>query len=214
MTDQLSLYKGACRVLGETTLTNLTENREPRYVFDEIWDDGFRQWCLEQGYWNFATRTGRVSYNPGITPGFGFIFAFDKPTDWVRTARLASDEYFLNPLTDRDYHDEGDYLYADLQTIYLSWVSNDASYGYDYAKWPQSFVKFAEAALAWMAVPRIKQSKTKREDVERVFLDAKRDALSKDAMNQGASFRPEGRWARARRSGYSRDRRARGRLIG
>ena len=98
MTDQLGLYNGALRMLGESRLSSLTEAVENRRLLDEVWDDGAVNSCLEFGYWNFATRTVQASYDPDATPAFGFTYAYSKPTDWIKTAAIASDEFFRNPL--------------------------------------------------------------------------------------------------------------------
>lgn len=201
MTDQLSLYNGALRILGQSKLADLAEDVEPRYVLDEIWDDGARDDCLEQGQWNFAIRTVEGNYNTGIEPDFGFTRAFDKPSDWMRTVSIAADDRFFNILTDHRYKDEADFWFADLDIIYIRYVSNDNSYGYDFAKWPKSFVKFVEAYLAFEARMRLLQSESKRRQVEQEFKDAKTSAMSKDAMNNGVVFPPEGAWAGARRQG-------------
>src|SRR3546814_15520749 len=89
---QLSLYNGALRLCGEAKLANLTEDREPRYVLDDVWDDGALRHCLQQGLWNFAMRTVEAEYSPSVEPSFGFRRAFDKPIDWVRPAAMARSE--------------------------------------------------------------------------------------------------------------------------
>src|SRR3546814_6155120 len=108
---QLSLYNGALRLCGEAKLANLTEDREPRYVLDDVWDDGALRHCLQQGLWNFAMRTVEAEYSPSVEPSFGFRRAFDKPTDWVRTAAMASDEYFRCPLTSLGARDGGGFWF-------------------------------------------------------------------------------------------------------
>src|SRR3546814_179077 len=141
---QLSLYNGALRLCGEAKLANLTEDREPRYVLDDVWDDGALRHCLQQGSWNFAMRTVEAEYSPSVEPSFGFRRAFDKPTDWVRTAAMASDEYFRCPLTSLGARDEGGFWFSDLETIYVRYVSDDASFGLDMSLWPANFTRRSE----------------------------------------------------------------------
>ena len=38
--DRLDVYNGALRRLGSRRLASLTENREPRRVLDDIWNNG------------------------------------------------------------------------------------------------------------------------------------------------------------------------------
>lgn len=213
--SQLSLYNGALLVIGEGKLASLTEEREARYLLDDAWDRGAVKACLEAGDWNFAQRTRRATYDPDVTPTFGFRYAFSKPTDWVRTSAISDDEYFGRSLTNYEYRDEAGYWWCDLQTIYISYVSDDAAYGTDYSLWPESFTDFVEHYLAAKIIPRVRQAASKREEVEARFEKARRDAMNKDALRDGAKFFPEASWARSRHGGRGgRGRGNRNRLIG
>src|SRR3989304_2928798 len=101
MASRLSLYNQALTEhLEERRLVSLTENREARRVMDDVWDGPTIKGCLSAGLWNFAIRSAMYAASPSIEPDFGYRYAFDKPTDWVRTAAVASDEYFKEPLTE------------------------------------------------------------------------------------------------------------------
>lgn len=208
MTDQLSLYNGALRLCGDAKLANLSEAREPRYVLDDVWGDGARDDCLEMGLWNFAMRTAEIDYAVSPAPTFGHRRAFAKPVDWIRTAAIASDEYFRSPLTGLDYRDEVEHWYADLDTIYVRYVSNDASYGLDFDLWPVSFVRLVEGYLAREIAPRISAASGRIEIIEKEFQRRLLNARSKDAQNEGAAFAPPTGWqtARAGRWGRRRER--------
>lgn len=205
MTDRLSLYNGALvEHLGERRLADLSENREPRRVLDDIWDGGAVRYCLEQGYWNFAMRTVRIDYDPSIEPQFGHRRAFDRPDDFVRLAAISADEYFDAPLT--AYRDEAGRWFADLDILYVRYVSDDPEYGMDLARWPQTFAQWVQAYLALKACARLTGSKVDKESLKK---DARRllvDARSKDAMNEGARFLPPGGWTLARTAGSARRR--------
>jgi len=214
-TSQLTLYNGALRILGQPKLSALTDAVENRRLLDGVWDENARDYCLEQGLWNFAIRTSQVEYDPSVTePDFGFKRAFSKPSDWIRTSEIASDEYFTHPLTHLDYVDEQGYWWSDLETIWVRYVSNDTSYGYDYSLWPQSFVRYFEHYLALQIAPFIYQDPqrvdTLRKLTERVLIDAR----SKDALNEGIKFPPRGKWSRARRGYAYSDLGSRNRLTG
>jgi len=202
--SRLGLYNGALAILGERKLASLTENREPRRVLDDIWDEGAVGYCLEQGLWNFAMRSVELSADPDVSPQFGYRNAFSKPSDYVRTAAVASDEYFNSPLT--QYSDEAGYWWADIDPLYVKFVSNGASYGADFAKWPGTFTLFVEHYLAHRACTRLTQSKTDKEQIKKDMKKALTDARSKDAMNEPASFLPSGSWSAARRGGSGGDR--------
>lgn len=212
--SQLSLYNWALRICGERALAILTEPREPRYLLDAVWaEDGVKK-CLEEGQWNFAMRAVQVDYDTSVDPGFGYTRAFSKPTDWVRTAGLCEDENFRVPLI--DYVDELDYWYANPDTIYVRYVSNDTSYGQDMSKWPNSFGEYVATYFASQVVTKISGDKERWDDVRRELVRKKRDALNKDAMNDPTKFPAPGSWVRSRFGGGGgrRDRGNRGSLIG
>lgn len=199
MTSRLGLYNRALRQLGERTLANLGENIEPRRALDAAWDDGFLRYCLEQGQWNFAIRSVELSGSPDIAPAFGYRLAFDVPADWVRTVGLAMDEFFSAPLTQVAL--EGEYWYADVEPLYLRYVSDDAAFGGDLSLWPESFTQFAAAHLAEEVVGALTASESKAERLRRDVRRLLTDARSKDALNESAVFLPAGGWTRARRGG-------------
>ena len=215
MTDKLSIYNGALVILGERPLATETENRPPRYMLDEIWDNDMIDRCLQMGQWNFAARSVQLDASSTVTPTFGYQFAFEKPaTDFKRTMMVCYDEYFVRPIT--RYSDEGQYLYCDTEIIYVKYVSNDIQYGGDFSLWPPNFTEFVEYYLAFKVAPRVAgmdmQERTMEAKFERALLKAK----STDAMESPAKFAPTGGWTRSRqgfRSGHV-DRGNRSQLIG
>ncbi len=217
-TTQLSLYNGALRLIGQPKLANLDEDREPRHVLDDIWDDGAREYCLEQGSWNFATRTSRIEINEDLDPDFGFINAFSKPTDWRRTITMATDEYFVFPMTDREYMMEAGFWFSDIDRLFVRYVSDDDAYGFDYSLWPQSFTKMVEAFMASKVTPTIIQNNKKISDLMEEYDKALVIARSNDALNEGVKFPPPADWNTARGGrggrGGRRDRGRRSSLIG
>ncbi len=199
-TSQLKLYNGALRECGERSLASLSEDREPRRKLDEVWDGGrFVTSILEEGDWNFATRSIEAEADEGLTPDFGLPNGFEKPEDWVRTSMVCSDEFFKSPYN--NYTDEAGHWYAGLDTLYIQYVSNDADYGLDYSKWPESFTTWAEKRLALKVHKRLTAAKS---DYDELKKDEKKwliMARAKDARAQGAVFMPRGNWSAARNSG-------------
>ena len=200
MATQLGLYNRALLHLGERKLASLSEDREARYKLDDAYDGGnLIKECLPQGLWNFAMRTVEITYNPSITPSFGYQYAFTQPVDFVRRDMIASDEYFHSPIT--AYRDEAGHWYCSLQTLYISYVSDDASYGGDLSTFPALFARWVACYLAYQASTGIDEKKeVYLEKKQRKFLI---EARNVDAMNEGAKFPPVGNWTRARRSGSS-----------
>lgn len=200
MTDQLSLYNGALRVLKERKLASLTESREPRRLLDDVWTD-YQKHVLEQASWVFATRSQQADFSPSVEPAFGYKYAFDKPTDWIRTVAVSSDPYFRVPLTDMS--DEGGFWLSDLQTIYVRYVSNDSKFGGDLSLWPASFIRYVEHYLAWQIAPRLLKTDNDVREVERKMTRMLTEAKGKDALNDGAQGLPQGSWTRARHGSAS-----------
>ncbi len=211
--DQLSLYNKALTMLGERKIASLTENREPRRVLDDVWR-GALKYCLEEGQWKFAIRTSKLTYSTDVNPTFGYRKAFEKPSDCVRLTKVCSDEYLNTPLL--HYGEEAGWWFADLDDIYVSYVSDSLDFGSDYANWPETFARFVALYLANEAGLRITQSERTLEKIARDYKATKKDALSKDALQGPTQFLPEGRWVTSRygRNGSREDRGNRSQLIG
>jgi hypothetical protein len=204
-TTRLALYNGACSIIGERSLASLTEDREPRHLLDEVWNDGGVRYCLEQAQWKFALRAARLDYDPAVTPSWGYRRAFGKPTDWVLTSGMCSDEYFRIPLL--NYLDEAQYWFCDLDQIYVRYISDDALYGGDLTKWPYSFVEYVKQHFAWKICTKITAAKSRREEIvgppgephKGSMGQALLLAKNKDAMAVSTEFAAQGNWSRARR---------------
>ncbi len=194
---QLSIYNGALTILGQQELSSTSENTPRRHYLDEVWGRNFRERCLKRTYWNFATRTSKLTYDSSIDPDFGYTRVHPLPSDYLRTVELSSNGYFTTPMTGNSYRQETGYIYCDYDEIYMRYVSNDASYGLDYTKWPPDFEAWVEAALALDAEEKISQGSKKQVAVwaeERLF----KQAASVDAINQGSRKPPLSSWASGR----------------
>lgn len=213
MTTKLSIFQGACAAVGARKIASLTEDRLTRRELDGVFARGGIRTCLKTGQWNFAMRTIEIDYTASIEPDFGFQRAFEKPSDWVRTCGVTSDEYLKCPLT--EYVDEAGYWFADLDTIYVRYVSDDVEYGSDYSKWPEDFARYVEGWFGLQIHDRVVNNANKKEqlkdEVRRLLVEAK----ARDAMDEPAVFLPPGSWSSSRRGRRSRgDRGNRGQLIG
>ena len=221
-TDRLKIYNGALLICEERSLASLSEDREPRYLLDTVWNDGGVQFCLEQGQWRFAMRTTKQTYDPAVTPSFGFRRAFPKPTDWVDTSGVCQDEYFNVPLL--QYADEVGYWFSDLDDIYVKYVSNNTDYGMNLANWPYSFTEYVKHYFAGKIVGKLagKAGLVERLNgpVGRPDRGAVHNALvtakNRDAMAGPTTFPAKGSWNRSRQGGMQgwRDGGNRGSLIG
>lgn len=210
--DQLALYNSALRHLGQRKLASLVENVEARRLLDDAWDADARRYCLEEGLWSFAVRSVEIGSDPDVTPSFGYKNAYSKPTDWVRTVALCSDEFFNSPIT--AYSDEGGFWYCSTEPLYVRYVSQDAAFGLDYGKWPATFSQWVAAYLATQICTPLTESEKRLADVRTLARRLLVDARSKDAMNGPTVFPAQGAWSGARGGRSMRDRGSRARLIG
>lgn len=204
MADRLGIYNDALLIAGERSLVSLTEDREPRRLLDQVWAAGGVQACLEEGQWRFAMRTVKLDYDPSMAPDFGYNRAFTKPSDWVTTSAVCSDEYFRLPLL--RYFDEAGYWYSDIDTIYVRYISSDAYYGNNMGSWPMSFYDFVCAHFAAKLILKITNDEDRFKKVLGLREVLLRKAKSKAAMEDPTSFPAQGRWTKSRmRYGNRRD---------
>jgi hypothetical protein len=208
MTTKLSLYNQSLGHLKEGKLADLTEAVERRYVLDDYYDDALL-FCLEQGLWNHAMRSVSIDSSTSLTPAFGYTYAFEKPSDWVRTNVTSALEGFDPPLKGREIVDEAGVWYADCDPLYVQYVSSSTDYGGDLSLWPPTYALFVSLYLAFRASPRIATSDTLTDALERKSTLAKRKAQSMDAMNQPVAFPPAGSWRLARAGAFSTSRSSR-----
>ena len=212
MTDKLSLYNGALTILGERKLADLTENREPRYKLDDIWANDLINRVLQHGQWNFAARSVELQASTSITPSFGYQFAFDKPTDFIRTLGVASDESFIQPLTKYLY--DAAWWFADIETLYAQYVSNDSQFGADFSLWPANFTEYVEHYMAYKVAPRLTGLDYSDTVLQGKMKLALREAKATDAMESPIKFPPKGNWASSRQGFGTGERGNRNQLIG
>lgn len=206
---KLALYNRALvEHLGERELASLVEAREPRRVLDTHWGSANElvAYALERGDWNFAMRAVSSTHDSGVVPTFGYQRAHVKPDDVRRLNSLASDEYFRHPLVYDEFSDEAGYWYADLDTLYVRYVSDNENYGFSSDRWTEGFKDYLVALLAFRSCERITNSRVKRGDLVSLVRDALSNAKSVDAMDEGTKFLPYGSWVNSR-GGRRRDRR-------
>ncbi len=203
MTDRLSIYNGALRLLGERRLDDLNEDVEARYLLDDVWDDNGVKHCLEQGFWKHAMRTVKLDYDPDYTTPFGHKYTFEFPSDFVKLYGLCTDEFFTNPV--QLYQTEGNFIFADYTELYMRYVSNGNQYGMDFALWPESFTKYVQSYFAWAISKTLTDATVDEETIERKMEKFKVKAKSESAMKEPTGQTVPSGWNLARgRSNYGR----------
>lgn len=200
--SQLDFYNGALLLLKETPLANLNENREARFLLDQEWNLNQGQGshifnsCLSEADWLFGQRTQQLQYNQNAVPSFGYPYAFNVPADLVRLMVIAYDPYLRNSLN--QYQMEGGYIFCGLQTLYLRWVSNDPAWGMNTAIWPEIFIDYVFAHLAYKIAGKVTGGKMTPEDVRKEKVRLLGDAAGKNAIARPVAFPPRGTWLLSR----------------
>jgi hypothetical protein len=140
--DKLSLYNNALLLIGQRTLTNLTEDREPRYLLDGVYDLGAIEYCLEIVKPVFSRKTVALTSSTA-NPEHDLGNDFTLPTDYVTTVQVYSDSKLDQPIS--RYIIEGNILTCDFSTIYLRYSSDD--YVTSFTNWSNVFAQVVSAYL-------------------------------------------------------------------
>lgn len=200
-TTQIELYNLALGHLGAVRLhptTGLTENRPDRRELDAVWASS-KKLMLERAVWKFAIRTSMFTADPDISPDFGLAYAYGLPDDFVRLYLIATDERQEDE--DRSYRREGNTIYSDNSTLYVSYVSSGDAYGYDLGKFTALYTRAFGYTLAEEACIPI----TKDKQLKRALTSDRKDAVSEakrlEAVDERVKEKPMGSWLRARWGG-------------
>lgn len=196
---KLQLYNQALRLVGEGRLSSpngLSDQRPERYALDSIWDEDPIKQILEETYWEFATRTLEWNYNSAIEPDFGYQRAFNRPDNFVRTVSFCSDEFMKCPIT--NYSTEGGYWFCDVDTIYVSYVSDADDYGRDMSLWTELFRNCVATKMAKELAISLTKSQSMKDDLARELMGYIKEAKSLNAQEKPTQFTPPGSWTRSR----------------
>ncbi len=180
MATQTDLYNGAARLLKERRFADITTDDVPlRYELDNVYADALA-FMLEQGQWNFASRSASVAGS--VSSNRGFSYRFTKPSDFVRLISISASASYYPPL--ETYDEDGAYWYCNETTVYVTYVSDHASYGGNLTLWPQTYAKAVEAYLAMEVGPHLTKSDELIARVAQTYEAALQLALAKDAINR------------------------------
>lgn len=196
MASRLSIYKSALRYLGNAAgLSSLTEAGPARNSLDDVWQET-GEYLLAKGLWNFAIRTTQLSEDEDVEPLFGYQYAFSKPTDWVRTAGIATDPTFQDGF--EDFVDEAGYWYADSDTLYVRYISNDTDYGWNVGAWREPFAQAFACYMAFQCGLPLSSDKSNRNDLFNLFKSLLTEAKTLDAVDEKVARSPAGRLVKSR----------------
>lgn len=200
MASQESVYGGALRLCGARRLSSTSEERKSRRLLDDVWGDNGVRRCLEAGQWRFAMRAMSIVGSTDFEASFGYAYQFEKPEDLVRVAAVSANDRFNPPL--RDYVDEGGFWYADVDPLYVRFVSDDNEFGMNMGEWPHSFAEYVEAYFASKIVIDLTSDDAKRAAIlhprNGILALALKAARSNDAMKDPSRSAPAGTWTTSR----------------
>lgn len=198
--EWLAIYNDALFILGQEQLISINDDSQRRAVLDAALSQSTVEFHLEDTAWKFALTSGKIDYNPSVEPDWGYRRAFDKPDDLLRIDGVFYDEYMRNPL--KLYADEGDYLFADVDSLYFQYISNNTLS--QPSTWPAYFRKVISAELAFVAADVLGGDANKAA----LILESRvSSAKSNDAMQSPPRILSAGNWTRSRyRGNYGRGR--------
>lgn len=161
--NKLSVYNNALYVLGERRLASEYEDREPRYVLDEVVGLDNYGAILELTKPHFAVRSAKLS-GPVVSAVHSLDQVYTFPVDYLsplggegvhgQNCSFFSDEDFNDPI-DR-YIIEGRTVACDVATnIFVRYISKTPSF----EEWTPLFAKLASAYLAREAASRLNPSR-------------------------------------------------------
>lgn len=195
MTTKLKIYNLALATfVGTQRLANLTENVASRHALDAVYDSSI-QYMLEQGIWKFALRAAQLTKDV-TAPTLHREHAFTIPADFVRLARISSDDRLDAELL--DYREANGKWYTNVDPIYVEYVSNDAAYGLDLDLWPANFEQAVASWMAYQSVLDISKDRGDRADLLKLHQLTLNNAKRLDAVDEAVKRKPAGTWARSR----------------
>jgi len=208
-TTKLEIYQRAILHNRMTPVTTLLEDNEARRLCDVHYAPTL-QHMLESGFWRHAIRTVEITQNTSVTPAFGYEYAHDEPSDFVRRYVVSASDTLEPPLdyltSNNPYLMEGGYIWANVSPIYLRYVSNDSNYGLDLTKWPEVLTEAASLELAYRICPKLTGSAELQKELDERRVAALGKANQLESLQQPTQTARPGRWVSSRfRDGYSGD---------
>lgn len=199
MATKLQVWKQALVHLEKETIANTTDTEVTAVnVFTNAWE-GVVEEAFNEGDWNIFKVSAALALNAIVTPSSGWSYVFDYPADYLRTVTVSSSPVFHNAYM--DFADEGGYLHANTDTLYIRYISNlkmTAAEEADDLGWPTMFWRYVALKLAFETCGRLTSSSGLRDRLEKQVEKALRKAKSVDARNENNKRLGAGSWMRAR----------------
>lgn len=204
-TSKQQVYRNALLILKESPVSvTVTDDTVAINTFNVVYDSALAS-VLESGKWNFASRAISIEADADTEPGFGYSYAFEKPSDYANLIKLASNAAFYPPFGANEYADEAGYWFANCDPLFAVIVSNGSQYGASLTLWPQVIANVLEYEIAFRAGPHItSMGEQALDQLEKRKMRAMAKAKSWDASKQAPEAAPPSRLATARRGTLGR----------
>lgn len=183
MATKLEIWNKALQLIGDTKLTSTSEAVPQRHELDTAWATCVLD-VFAAGFWNFATVTASLAESG--SPIIGYAYRFALPSDLLRVIQVSGTARFLS---EADYRIEGAYIYGQVATLRIRYVSSTLSDDGSVTGWPPSFV---EALAARLAAELSYKTTTSRERADAMWAFYERrlaDSLMRDEMNNARLHR-------------------------
>ena len=162
--SKLGLYQDALQIIGQRQLTGLTEDREPRHILDNAYDNDAIAYCLEIVKPVFSRITTKLS-SPSTSAQHALDSVHTLPSDYLDIVKVYSDDK-LDQEIER-YIIEGNTLACEYGTIYLRYVSD--THITSFTNWTSTFSHIVSAYLAREISKKL--APTQYEESNTLFLD-------------------------------------------
>lgn len=200
--DWINIFNDALMIMGLDPLTSTSDDSNRRYRLSLALSTGIVEELLEDLSWQFGQTTEKLEYDTGIEPDWGYSYAFEKPATLHRIDGLYVDEH--QQVTLRQYHDEGNYFYANVTEMYLAYISTD--FLTTPSNWPTYFKKLVAAKMAKDVAPSLRSEGADVDNSNKIFEERDSSSKSIDAMQSPPKILASGNWVGSRYRGGNRGR--------
>ena len=190
MTSEVAICNAALTKVSNNRITSLTEGSTAGNLCNEMYER-IRDRLLRRHIWNFNKKRVKLA-QLSTAPVFGWTYAYQLPSDWVRNIAVHADSSGLSPT--HDYETEGRTILADHENLYLVYGARITD--------PNDFDDMFREALAYalaveLAVPLAK-SATLRDRMDAAFQAYVMEAQTIDGQDDPPQYPPESGWADVR----------------
>lgn len=190
MTSEVAICNAALAKVSNNRIASLTEGSTAGDLCNEMYER-IRDRLLRRHIWNFNKKRVKLAQLSAV-PVFGWTYAYQLPSDWVRNIAVFPDSAGLNQT--HGYEVEGRAILTDHENIWLVYGAKITD--------PNDFDDMFREALAYalaveLAVPLAK-SATLRDRMNEAFQAYVMEAQTIDGQDDPPDYPPESGWADVR----------------